>query len=736
MAGRLGNMWKQAFAMLVLAVTLGSYGARGEECQTILGVAEDANLNRLVAALNAAGLNVPIQDTNSSLTVLAPTDTAFDNLLESLNMTFVELAEDEVLLATVLGYHALPPNLSEDTAGNVPTLTGPPLFVNLTAGVVGENVNITVGPIPACRSQIYVIDAVLVPENFLCTPLVDVAVAENLTEVVRLVNETEISFSTLRTVFGPTNEAVEKFQSQMNQTSTGPNGNLGFLLQVLAYHSVESFILPEVWGTFEAANGQQLPVNLSDETVGDNVNITSSQKVGCLSQLFVIDGVLVPNETACPSIYDFAKDNGFDILVDLVDAAGLAPVLSEISNQFSVFAPTDEAFAGLLLQYGVTPALLKQNTTLLSEILQYHIVPEYLLPGVFGEFETLFGEGLAMNLPGRKVDGGIDIMLSANVCLSKVNAIDGVLIPSGLTCPSVAQLAETSGFGDLVKALDATDLMDTLSDPATIVTVFAPTDEAFNNTLAELGLTFDELLANTTLLKGILSYHVIGSLLPPDADDNFMTLNGMELAVDLPQSQVGDNVNITEGPLEACLSQVYAIDAVLIPPQETCNTVIQVAEANGFTDLVKAVDAANLRPPLSDPSAKLTVFAPTNEAFNATLAELGLTFDELAANETLLEEIVSYHVIGEVLAPDASGSFVTLNEQELAVDLPAQKVGNNVNITDGPVDACLSKVYVIDAVLIPQGQLDNGNSKLTYSLTGLVIASWGQIGLLIFGLRI
>lgn len=330
----------------------------------------------------------------------------------------------------------------------------------------------------------------------------------------------------------------------------------------------------------------------------------------------------------------------------------------------------------------------------------------------------------------------MNITLSANACLSKVNAIDAVLIPSGLTCPSVAQLAETSDFRDLVRALNATDLLAPLSDPTAIFTVFAPTDDAFDATLAELGLTFDDLLANTTRLTEILSYHVIGRLLPPAADSDFATLEGIGLAVDLPEKKVGGNVNITAGPFQACLSQVYVIDAVLIPPEETCSTVIEVAEAQGFTDLVAAVDAAGLRPPLSNTSAELTVFAPTNDAFNATLAELGLTFEELAADETLLVEIVSYHVIGEVLAPNANGNFVTLDNQELAVDLPEKKVGGNVNITAGPVQACQSQVYVIDAVLIPRGQPDNGKSTLLYSLKGLVISSWVQIGLLIFGLWI
>mmetsp|Transcript_3291 Transcript_3291/g.20496 ORF Transcript_3291/g.20496 Transcript_3291/m.20496 type:complete len:604 (-) Transcript_3291:313-2124(-) len=568
MACRLGNMWKQAFAMLVLAVTLGSHGARGEECQTILQVAEEANLNSLIAALNAAGLNVPIQDTDSSFTVMAPTDAAFDSLLEDLDMTFAELAANETLLSTVLGYHALPPNLPENLAGPVPTLTGQDLFVNFTGKVVGENVTIEAGPVPACLAQIYVIDAVLVPENFTCTPLADVALAENLTLFLEVVNQTdfsEVNVSPLRTVFAPTNEAIANFLSEYNVTLTGENEDLGFLAQVLAYHSVETFILPDGWGEFETINGQQLPVNFSDGTVGDNVNIISGQQIACLSQLFVIDGVLIPNDTACPSIYDFAKESGFDVLVELVDAAGLAPFLSNIVNRFSVFAPSDAAFADLL-PYGITTEVLKQNTTLLSEILKYHIVPGYLPPGVLGEFETMFGEKLSLNLPGRKVEKDVNITLSANVCTSKVNAIDAVLTPSGLTCPSVAQLAETLGLEDLVQALNATDLIAPLSAPNIISTVFAPTNEAFNTTLTELGLTFDDLLANTTRLTEILSYHVIGRILPPTADDKFETLDGIELAVDLPEKKVGDNVNITaEEPVQACLSQVYVIDAVLIP---------------------------------------------------------------------------------------------------------------------------------------------------------------------------
>eukprot|EP00963_Diacronema_lutheri_P002300 scaffold153_cov347-Pavlova_lutheri.AAC.49 len=510
------------------------------------------------------------------------------------------LADNDKLLATVLGYHAVPPNIPTNFAGEQLTFSGPELSIDFPNNKVAQDVNITAGPVTACLSQIYVIDAVLVPDGFICKEPRQIA-EENadLSTLLGILDDTDLQagpVNPLRTVFAPTNDAFDALLENLGITITELLSDQGRLLQILGYHSIESFLLPDSEGTFEALNGQQLPVDLPGEKVGNGINITRGPINACLSQIFVVDAVLVPPVQTCHSVLDFAVENGFGTLVDLVNAAGLQTELSGIQNVTTVFAPTNEAFATLLSQLGISLDQLKANRALLAEILGYHVVQLDLLPGVVGSFEAFNGQQLAVDLPGRKV---------------------------------------------------------------------------------------------------------------------------------------GDNVNITSSAGPACLSKVFEIDAVLIPPVLTCQSVIQVAEAQGFTDLVRAVDAAGLRPPLSEPTAALTVFAPTNEAFNAPLTELGLTFEQLAENETLLEQIVLYHVVGGVLPANADGSYETLNGQQLAVNLPGRKAGNNVNITDGPVPACFSEVYVIDAVLLPGDPTpDNEGSKTPYSMLTWALPCGIQLGLL------
>jgi transforming growth factor-beta-induced protein len=80
-------------------------------------------------------------------------------------------------------------------------------------------------------------------------------------------------------------------------------------------------------------------------------------------------------------------------------------------------------------------------------------------------------------------------------------------------------------FTTLVAAVDAADLVDTLKGEGPF-TVFAPTNEAFETALADLGLTAEELLADTETLTSILTYHVVAGEVPA-AD--VVTLDGEEV---------------------------------------------------------------------------------------------------------------------------------------------------------------------------------------------------------------
>ncbi|NNL70845.1 MAG: fasciclin domain-containing protein, partial [Acidimicrobiia bacterium] len=105
-------------------------------------------------------------------------------------------------------------------------------------------------------------------------------------------------------------------------------------------------------------------------------------------------------EEMTATVVDIAVDGGFTTLVAAVQAAGLADTLSG-DGPFTVFAPTDDAFAAL--PDGVLDALLEDTDTL-AEILTYHVVPgKVLAADVVGltSATTVQGEDIAIEV----VDG-------------------------------------------------------------------------------------------------------------------------------------------------------------------------------------------------------------------------------------------------------------------------------------------------------------------------------------------
>jgi len=142
-------------------------------------------------------------------------------------------------------------------------------------------------------------------------------------------------------------------------------------------------------------------------------------------------------------------------------------------------------------------------------------------------------------------------------------------------------------------------------------------------------------------------------------------------------------------------------------------TVLDIAAANeDFSTLAAAVEAAGLQDALSDPEATLTVFAPTNEAFEAALASLGLTAEELLADTETLTAILTYHVLGDIVTSSdiaAAGTeeipVETLSGEELVVvvgdDGTVGFVDQTATVTMPDIEASNGVIHVIDAVLLP-----------------------------------
>lgn len=279
---------------------------------------------------------------------------------------------------------------------------------------------------------------------------------------------------------------------------------------------------------------------------------------------------------------------------------------------------------------------------------------------------------------------------------------------------SVLGVARSDGrFTILSEAVVAAGLETSLREPAA-KTVFAPTDAAFTALLGELGITKDALLANRALLTSVLTYHVLPAAVTRaqvPAGKAITTLQGGIFKIDATPGGLvikdGRNrsANITATDLTASNGVVHVIDKVLLPADKT---LVQTAQAlPDFSILVEAVVAANLQGTLSG-TGPFTVFAPTNAAFAALLAELGVTKAALLANVPLLTQVLTYHVLGSrVLKADVpTGTpIATLQGQTFTVDATlaiTDQRGRRAAIAATDVLASNGVIHVIDKVLLPR----------------------------------
>jgi len=399
-----------------------------------------------------------------------------------------------------------------------------------------------------------------------------------------------------------------------------------------------------------------------------------------------------------PTVVGVAQaDARFSILVEAVTAADLATTLSG-TGPYTVFAPTNDAFAALLTELGLTKAQLLADKALLTAVLTYHVLPAKVLKadvpagkaistvqgGIF-KVDSV-SNGLVIT-DGRNRKSNItatDIAASNGV----VHVVDKVLLPANKNIVQTAQ--SLPQFSVLVEAVLAANLQGTLSGNGPF-TVFAPTNAAFTAALTELGISKEALFADTALLSKILTYHVVpGRVLKADVPvgNAITTVEGQSFTVDVSLAitdRLGRKANIVATDTLAGNGVVHVIDKVILPSDITLpaqrNAVQALQALPQFSTLVEAVVAANLQDTLAG-AGPFTVFAPTNDAFAALLAELGVTKAALLADKALLTAVLQFHVLpaqvlradvplGKAITPLAGGVF------------KIDATGNGLVVTDG-----------------------------------------------------
>ncbi len=384
---------------------------------------------------------------------------------------------------------------------------------------------------------------------------------------------------------------------------------------------------------------------------------------------------------------------------------GLDVALQNPAGTLTVFAPDDAAFTALATALGTDINGLLANPDL-TNILLYHVLGAEVVSTSLtnGQVATPLNTANTVKVT---LDGTNVFINQAQVNAADLQADNGVVHSIGsvlLPVQTVADIAlGSTDHTTLVAAVIEARLLPALTNPLAQLTVFAPTNAAFTAALSALGLTAGQLLASPDLAN-ILLYHVLGAEVVSGSLSNGQIATPLNASNTLKVTIDGTNVyinqaQVTAADLQADNGVVHVLNAVVL----SSLTVADVAIGSPVhTSLVAAVIEARLLPALSNPFASLTVFAPTNTAFDNLATALGTDIAGILANPELAA-ILLYHVIGSEVLSGAlmNGPVVTLNGQSVTVNLMSGVMINTANVIVADLQADNGVVHVLDAVLVP-----------------------------------
>lgn len=569
------------------------------------------------------------------------------------------------------------------------------------------------------------------------TTVFDIAVAKgNFTTLVAALQATDLDDvlddpNGSYTLFAPTDAA---FAVLGTETINALLADKATLSNILLYHVISgnevmsTAAIASAGMTVTMANQQNVGLSLSGSSLLINTAmVTVVDLKADNGVVHVIDAVLTPpaiKGTPTNNIVETAVAAGnFSTLVTALQTAGLDTLLADETKTFTVFAPTDAAFA--MVGEANINALLGDSDALNAVLLQHVIanaevnsIGAYAANGT--NIETASGAMIPVSIENRilRIGGAAVTMADIYTTNGVIHVIDTVIVGDvELPAPpmSIVDTARAAGnFTTLIAALEATGLDTVLADLEGSFTVFAPTDEAFS----ALGQdTINALLADTDALSDILLYHVIaGNEILADAaiavaagenslvemakgKKTGLSLNGQNLFINL--SQVTTANVLTDNGV------IHVLDKVLLPPTAkgtpTDNIVETAIAAGNFTTLVTALQTAGLDATLANESETFTVFAPTDAAF-ALIPEA--TLNALMADTPALTQVLLQHVI--IGAEVDSVTAFTLNGMQVDTasgeDVTIAIVNGNLEVQGSIVSmfdiyTTNGVIHVIDTVI-------------------------------------
>ncbi|MBP6235888.1 MAG: fasciclin domain-containing protein [Saprospiraceae bacterium] len=693
---------KLKFLLLVLLIST----LRMVQAQTVVDVIVNSpNHNTLEAAVGAAGL-VNTLNGAGPFTVFAPTDAAFAALPSGTVETLLQ--DPQGLLTNILLNHVAGANVLSSSLTNgqsIETLnSGKTVKVTINDdGVFIDDALVTVADIQTDNGVVHVIDAVLLPPNTVVDVIIGSADHNTLEAAVGAAGlANTLNGAGPFTVFAPTDAAFAALPSGTVETLLqDPQGLLtNILLNHVAGANVLSSGLTNGQSIVTLNSGKTVKVTINNDGVFiDDAKVTVADIQTDNGVVHVIDAVLLPPNTVVDVIIGSADHNTLEAAVG---AAGLVNTLNG-AGPFTVFAPTDAAFAAL--PAGTVEALLADPQGALTQVLLYHATSETVTSDDIIEFYSDFPYLQMLNektVTFKVTNEGVFIN-NAKVTVADIETDNGIVhvIDAILIAPD-------STIIDVVRNSSSHTILETLLDEAEFslplegfgpFTLFAPTDAAISALPGEL---IQQLLNDPGLLEDVLAYHVAGGQALSTNLSNeqvIRTLLDKNIKVTINNGDVFINdAKVIVADIITDNGVVHVIDAVLLP-KTTVVDIINNSEEHFV--LSSILSLTGLDDALSG-NGPFTVFAPTDDAFEAIPEDV---LAAIVADESILTSILTYHAIGaKALSSELSDGqeIVTLNGAKVKITINNDGVFvNDAKVTVVDLVADNGVVHVINAVLLP-----------------------------------
>lgn len=529
------------------------------------------------------------------------------------------------------------------------------------------------------------------------------------------------------TIFAPTNSAwnASETTAPLDQTLTYhllngwvytsniDNSSLLYTLQSLTGNEPVDPPLPQVI-TATTDGGSYIELN-GFATITEP-NITCSNGV-----IHVIDSVLELPEELTDQVGD---DTNYVYAFQALARAGLDQSFNDIG--YSAVLPDNQAF-----ETTISPGLweylhgTEEGLPDLRNVLQYHLLPandavspvEVWYPQRFPEGvdlsvpTALAGENLTVHKMGEQIDfndgqGGLQAITAGGAWYT----IDKVLLPPDFSF-LLPKLLLGLKLRSIWEGFVTTGLDSVINDPQESLTVFGPTDSAWE------GYVGNSTLSNSTL-EGILLYHlsqnVIGNFSEGMLIESSLALDTLvgqtqriKVTYSEPENWLLNGVKVQETAHPADNGLVYVLEGVLLPPGNLTDGLIL---GGNYSTLVEAFVVADALTELN--LASVALFAPEDAAFEALPAGwLNLLIakpDKLKSvlrNHLVISSPVAYAYdldLGVTNLTNVDLGVLTVNKTESSVEV-VDAFGHVAKVLDYDNLASNGVFHRVDTILLPSG---------------------------------